>query len=125
MSKLKIFLFFLLLGSIFLSPSNRTFAQQESEIPAPPTRVEAFDTPNDNGHSITVSWTLSADDGAGKNNVVAYEVLRSDSPEGEFEVRGMAPAGESVYEDQGAKDRQSPQLPFQSQEILLHSQGKR
>jgi hypothetical protein len=76
-----------------------------SQPPTPPTNVEAFDTPDDNGHSITVSWTLSADDGAGKNNVVSYEILRSDSPDGEFEVRGLAPAGENTFEDKGAKER--------------------
>jgi hypothetical protein len=77
-----------------------------SQPPAPPTNVEAFDTPNDNGHSITVSWTLSADDGAGRNNVVSYEIVRSDSPYGEFEVRGLAPAGENTFEDKGAKERE-------------------
>jgi len=74
--------------------------------PAPPTEVKAFDTPNDNGHSITVSWKLSVDDGAGQNNVVSYQVLRSDSPDGEFEVRGLAPAGENTFEDKGAKEKQ-------------------
>jgi hypothetical protein len=107
MNKLKNFLFLLVLSFILFFPSNGTFAQDDSEIPVPPTQVKAFDTPNDNGHSITVSWVLSADDGAGKNNVVAYEILRSDSPEGEFEVRGMVPAGLSIYEDQGAKDKKS------------------
>ena len=29
---------------------------------SPPTGVEAHDTPNDGGNSITVEWTLSADD---------------------------------------------------------------
>jgi hypothetical protein len=107
MRKLKTFLFFLLLVSFFFFPVDQAFAQEQEQAPAPPTQVEAFDTPNDNGHSITVKWKLSADDGAGKNNVVAYEILRSDSPEGEFEIRGMAPAGESIYEEQGAKDKQS------------------
>jgi len=91
-------------------------AQEEGEVtseagslaqpPTPPTEVKAFDTPNDNGHSITVSWKLSVDDGAGRNNVVSYEVLRSDSPDGEFEVRGLAPAGENTFEDKGAKEKQ-------------------
>ena len=58
--------------------------------------MEVFDTPNDNGHALTVTWKLSPDDGAGKNNVVAYEILRCDSPDGEFEVRGMAPARETI-----------------------------
>ena len=76
-----------------------------TQPPLPPTDVGAYDTPNDNGHSITVTWTLSADDGAGRKNVVSYEVLRSDSPDGEFEVRGMAPAGENIFEDKGAKEK--------------------
>lgn len=79
-----------------------TLSQQP---PAPATQVRAFDTPDDNGHSITVTWTLSADDGAGLNNVVSYEILRSDSPDGEFEVRGLAPAGENIFEDKGAKEK--------------------
>jgi hypothetical protein len=45
------------------------------------------------------------DDGAGRNNVVSYEILRSGSPDGEFEVRGMAPAGENTFEDKGAKEK--------------------
>ncbi len=77
-----------------------------AQAPSPPTEVEASDTPNDNGHSITVTWKLSADDGAGRNNVVSYEVLRSDSPDGEFEVRGLAPAGENTFEDKGAKEKE-------------------
>ncbi len=80
-----------------------TLAQQP---PAPATQVRAFDTPDDNGHSITVTWTLSADDGAGLNNVVSYEILRCDSPDGEFEVRGLAPAGENIFEDKGAKEKE-------------------
>ncbi len=76
-----------------------------ARLPLPPTDVKAYDTPNDNGHSITVTWTLSADDGAGRKNVVSYEVLRSASPDGKFELRGMAPAGENVFEDKGAKEK--------------------
>jgi len=80
---------------------------EESSTPPPaaPTDVKAVDTPNDNGHSITVTWTLSVDDGAGLGNVVSYEVLRSDAPDGEFEVRGLAPAGEESFEDKGAKEK--------------------
>ncbi len=114
--RLKVLLIFLVLGVFLFPQADMCPAQEEGEAevleealappPAPPTGVKASDTPNDNGHSITVTWTLSADDGAGRNNVVSYEVLRSDSPDGEFEVRGLAPAGESVYEDKGAKEKQ-------------------
>ena len=105
---------FLVIPLLFLGVCVSS-AQEEGEVapeadslaqaPAPPTEVKAFDTPNDNGHSITVSWTLSVDDGVGRNNVVSYEVLRSDSPDGEFEVRGLAPAGENTFEDKGAKEK--------------------
>ncbi|MFQ6032198.1 MAG: DUF6754 domain-containing protein [Candidatus Zixiibacteriota bacterium] len=74
--------------------------------PAPPTDVVAKDAPNDNGHALVVTWTLSADDGAGRNNVVSYQILRSDSPEGEFEVRGLVPAGENTFKDKGAKEKE-------------------
>lgn len=102
--------------SLLLLDMDLSLAQEGGEVMvsedtlsqpfAPPTNVEAFDTPDDNGHSITVSWTLSADDGAGRNNVVSYEIVRSDSPDGEFEVRGLAPAGENTFEDKGAKERE-------------------
>ena len=36
-----------------------------SLIPAPPSDIKAADTDNDHGHSITVTWELSADDGSG------------------------------------------------------------
>jgi hypothetical protein len=88
-------------GGEVIASEDTTF-----QLPAPPTNVEAFDTPDDNGHSITVSWTLSVDDGAGRNNVISYEIVRSDSPDGEFEVRGLAPAGENTFEDKGAKEKQ-------------------
>jgi hypothetical protein len=111
-----VLLVFLALSIFLLLQSDICPAQEEGEAepleetstppPAAPTGVIASDTPNDNGHSITVTWTLSADDGAGRNNVVSYEVLRSDSPEGEFEVRGLAPAGEGSFEDKGAKEKE-------------------
>ncbi|HWR84103.1 MAG TPA: DUF6754 domain-containing protein [Candidatus Deferrimicrobium sp.] len=44
--------------------------------PAPVTELKAFDSKNDHGHSVTLNWRLSPDDGAGKNIVFAYEVYR-------------------------------------------------
>ncbi len=109
------FILFLIFPLLFFGVCISS-AQEEGEVtseagslaqpPTPPTEVKAFDTPNDNGHSITVTWTLSVDDGAGRNNVVSYEVLRSDSPDGEFEVRGLVPAGEGTFEDGGAKEKE-------------------
>lgn len=45
--------------------------------PAPPTNVRATDAPNDHGHALVVTWDLSADDGHGRNNVLAYKILRT------------------------------------------------
>ena len=110
---LVIFLF--MFTSLFLG-MDRCSAQEAGEVevledslaqpPIPPTDVVAKDAPNDNGHALLVTWTLSADDGARRNNVVSYQILRSDSPEGEFEVRGLVPAGESIFEDKGAKEKE-------------------
>lgn len=101
------FLILLIIFIFFLfSLSNKIFAQADTLPPAPPTEVKAFDTPNDNGHSITVVWKLSLDDGSGKKNVVAYEILRSDSLTGEFVIRGTVLAGANSYPDRGAKEKE-------------------
>ncbi len=44
--------------------------------PAPPTEVAGRDTKNDHGHSVTVTWQKSADDSAGANTVIGYQVFR-------------------------------------------------
>lgn len=44
---------------------------------AAPTQVKATDTKGDLGGSITVTWTKSADDGAGGNSVTGYVVSRA------------------------------------------------
>ncbi len=44
--------------------------------PAPVTNLHAVDTDDDHGHSITLEWELSVDDGAGQNSVVSYEIFR-------------------------------------------------
>ncbi|MCP4230759.1 MAG: hypothetical protein GY771_11535, partial [bacterium] len=44
--------------------------------PAPVTNLRAVDTDNDHGHSITLTWDLSVDDGGGQNSVLSYEIFR-------------------------------------------------
>ena len=110
-------LLFLFLFASFFAGMQTCSAQEAGEVealqdssaqpPAPPTNVVAKDAPNDNGHALLVTWTLSPDDGAGKNNVASYEILRSDSPDTGFVVRGMVPAGTNQYEDKGDKDKES------------------
>jgi hypothetical protein len=44
--------------------------------PAPVSMLTAKDGENDHGHSIILQWKLSADDGAGQNSVLSYDVFR-------------------------------------------------
>jgi hypothetical protein len=67
--------------------------------PAPPSNVMVDDKPNDDGHGVIVRWDLSPDDGAGLDNVLGYEVFRSNEAEGEYSKIGMAIKGSSEYED--------------------------
>ncbi len=73
---------------LLVSISSSVFAQANSDsdtpadsipaiaAPAQVTDLKAFDTDNDHGHSITIEWTLSADDGAGAKSVISYEIMR-------------------------------------------------
>ncbi len=74
--------------------------------PGPPRGVIAADTPNDEGGSITVTWSRSLDDGGGANDVVEYVVYRCDSttdangnpiPQGNWTKLGTVPAGQRSY----------------------------
>jgi len=110
---LLIFLFmftFLFLGIDTCSAQEGEALGEEdslAQLPAPPTELVAEDAPNDNGHALVVTWTLSPDDGAGKNNVISYDILRSDNPETGFVVRGMVAAGLNTYEDKGVKEKEA------------------
>ncbi|NLI16667.1 MAG: hypothetical protein GX409_10330 [candidate division Zixibacteria bacterium] len=106
----------LLIGmALTLSVGQVCFAQPETMVappdtsgppaPQPPTNLRVEDEPNDFGHGLKIRWNLSADDGAGLNNVVAYELLRSDKAEGPFTQRAVIPKGISEYSD---KDETRP-----------------
>lgn len=75
------------------------------DTPQPASEVKASDTPSDAGKSITIQWQLSADDGAGLNNVILYEILRAASPETEYTKVGDSPRGTMEYVDNSAKDK--------------------
>ena len=69
-------------------------------LPASVTNITATDTDNDHGHSITIKWTPSTDDGAGANSVLGYRVMRSNFPEGPFvDTAGLVPLGSTKYEN--------------------------
>jgi subtilisin family serine protease len=74
--------------------------------PRLPRGIQAYDTPNDDGGSITVEWSLSEDDGGGFNDVVGYRVQRSDDSEGESGWLTLADvdAGIGTYVDTPVED---------------------
>ena len=95
--KLKFYQNFCIILTLILTASFCVIAQQS---PAPSTEVEAFDTPNDKGRSITVRWKLSADDGARADNVKNYVILRK-TEDVEFVLlkEGTVKAGDNEFKD--------------------------
>ncbi len=81
-----------------------TLAVDSAAFPAPPGSLEVVDTDNDHGHSLTLTWVTSADDGSGNMSVVAYQVLRADSPDGPFDSVATALAGKQSYEYKSSKE---------------------
>jgi subtilisin family serine protease len=72
--------------------------------PGPPRSVMAFDTLGDSGGSITVSWSLSLDDGRGFDDVVSYEIWRATDVGGPFGMLDTVPPGTREYLDTPVPD---------------------
>ncbi len=75
-----------------------------SLAPRPVRDLAVEDTPDDEGGSITVTWELSLDDGAGADNVVEYIVLRRAGEEGSFAEVARVDAGTGRYVDEAVTD---------------------
>jgi len=96
-----------LLLSLFIFAAAFAQAPEEEALtdttgppaPAPPSNVMVDDKPNDDGHGVLVNWDLSPDDGAGLDNVLGYEIFRSNEAEGQYSKIGMAIKGSAEYED--------------------------
>ncbi len=66
--------------------------------PAAARNPKAFDTPGDDGGSITITWTASTDDGSGFNDVARYDVMKASAEAGPFSLAVSVPAtGRSSY----------------------------
>ena len=63
--------------------------------PSSPTEVQASDTPNDNGKSITITWVKSPED----EQIDGYEILRSTDPVGLFERVGFVAKGTTTFDN--------------------------
>jgi hypothetical protein len=82
----------LLIAALSLLPHRSLNAQ-----PAPPvTGLSAFDTPGDEGRSITLSWESASPD--------PVLVMRGTALSGDFEVLGDVPASEGTYADMAASN---------------------
>jgi len=66
-------------GAVASTTTDGSFQCIDPYPPAAVTDLFAVDTPNDDGGSISLTWTLSADDGAGANDVTGYDLLRSET----------------------------------------------
>ncbi len=53
----------------------RILVSDDSNLPGPPRDVKVYDSENDNGGSINISWNASLDDGTGDDDVVSYNIL--------------------------------------------------
>ncbi len=73
--------------------------------PALPRTVAAYDTPNDDGGSISVAWSPSADDGRGFDDVIGYRVQRSATgEEASFVTLASLDPGITSYVDSPVTD---------------------
>ena len=68
------------------------------EILFPPTQLRAFDTPNDDGRSITLEWKISPNDVPKSGQFNGYEIYRRTTSDGPFEMVGDATGGETDLE---------------------------
>jgi len=72
---------------------------EESGLPEvtvfPATQVKAFDAPNDAGHFITLEWKISPNDVFRSLKFNGYDIYRSTSPDGPFEIVGDVTGGVS------------------------------
>jgi hypothetical protein len=106
---LKLFFPCLILFFIFFF-NHQAFSQDTIEVldtipPAPPSNVEAEDTPYDRGRSITINWEKSVDDGGGADDVKGYEILRATEVEGEYKLVGTTTAGAQYFIDNDVRDK--------------------
>jgi len=75
--------------------------------PRAPRDVQAQDTPDDQGGSITVAWLKSLDDGAGADSVIEYVIRRRQGVGGAFAEVGSVAAGVTEFADTTVADGMS------------------
>lgn len=74
-----------------------------SQALEPPRDIRAADAPNDEGQAITLSWEEPARPEASTVPLKGYQILRAESPDGEFREAGFVLPGKSGFSDTGVK----------------------
>jgi hypothetical protein len=82
-----------------LSASGTAAGEPLPPVAACPTDVKAFDSPNDHGRSVTITWVKSTDDVLETGNVTGYAIMRCQTPDGVFEQVSVAPLQAEQYLD--------------------------
>ena len=94
------------LNSNYSVPSAAVFAAATRDLVAPgaPGGLSVADRPGDHGGALTLSWTRSADDGAGAGDVYGYRVFRALHSGVQLSTSPYAEvgAGTAVYTDTSA-----------------------
>lgn len=83
------------------APADTTMAPDSAAvmIPEPPlaaTNVQVSDVPNDHGHALNITWTLSPDDLAGHKDVLAYRIERTPRLEGPISPDSVTADGKEL-----------------------------
>jgi hypothetical protein len=82
-----------------VDPARLEAAEVHDPPPQPPSEATALDSPSDHGASIDLKWRRSPDDGAGRQSVTGYEILRAEDPSGEFTPVATVLKGVTSYTD--------------------------
>jgi len=84
--------------------SDSALAVIQPEVPSPAGKVLVNDTPNDNGGSVQINWTASADDTDGR--IERYEIERKEvnASDDTYKVIGDATAGQTRITDNYAEN---------------------
>ncbi len=88
---------------------------------APPTDITAEDRPNDAGGNVVISWTKSADDGAGSDAVQEYLIFRAAQGE-EFQQIGRMRKGGEEFVDATTQDGIEYRYVIKASDGTVHSE---
>lgn len=71
----------------------------------PPTELKAFDTPDDGGGELTLTWKLSPDDREILGDIDGYEIYRKAKEDSTYQQIDFLPDNQTTYNDYDLKDR--------------------